>query len=180
MASPLGNKPQDILLRRVHVSELYMQGQTMAEIPGQVGVSVAMVYKDVCWAREQWRTRAADAIEKHKERELAKIDAVEVEAWKGWQRTIGYYVTTTVKSTTVKTGASDGDMVELPGLEETKKKEKLAGDPRFLDIIHRCICKRCDILGLDAPKTLTGPGGGPLSLVFTGVQPPPWSESSHE
>ena len=32
------------------------------------------------------------------------------------------------------------------------RKEEQIGDPRFLDGIMKCISKRCEILGLDAPK----------------------------
>lgn len=165
-----------VLLRRARVSERYCQhGETLAAIARDENVSPQQIHKDLKWCREQWRTQAAAAIEEHRAQELARIDQVEVEAWQAWRRSIGIYITLTTKTTSVMTAGNDGGPVELPGIEETKKKEKLAGDPRFLEIITDCVRQRREILGLDPPKQLTGAGGGPLVLQFAAVPAPPWA-----
>lgn len=142
MAAPKTKTPEQLLARRQQVSELYLQCRSMAEIGRQLGISATQVYRDICWAREQWRTRAADAIEKHKERELVRIDHLELEAWKAWSRSIGR-----VKTTKTETGT--GPQGAIDKISETI--ERKAGDPRFLEVVNKCIESRRKILGLDAP-----------------------------
>lgn len=166
------------LERVARVSEMYLELQSMTQIARQLGLSTTSVYRDICVAREQWRTRAGDAIEEHKKRELAKIDQVELEAWRGWQRTIGVHRIETRKNTTVEATRALGDggsiTVDIPAEEIVNKREKLAGDPRFLEIITRCIESRRKILGLDAPAQVTGAAGGPVRFVIEGIGGAQW------
>lgn len=143
MAAPAAKTKEQLLFRRMRVSELYLECNSMAEIAKIVGVkSIDTVHRDICWAREQWRTRAVEAIEVHKQRELGRIDHLEVEAWKGWERSIG-------KVKTIKTESGTGAQGPIDKTSETT--EKKAGDPRFLDIVGKCVESRRKILGLDAP-----------------------------
>ncbi len=138
--------------RRCLVAELYIQCYTLREISERAGVTVTQIYRDLQWAHEQWRSRAADAIEKLKQTELSRLDWLELEATKAWQRSIGKHVIETVKTTRVDVTASEQEIeADLPADEITRKSERLAGDPRFLDVIADCIKQRRAILGLDAP-----------------------------
>jgi len=130
----------------------------MAAIAQILGCAVGTVYRDICWAREQWRTRAVDAIEKLRQIELGRVDHIEVEAWKAWKRSVGIHEVVTRK-TGMKPGGDGGEIDET-----SEKRERLAGDPRFLDVAGRCVEQRRKILGLDAPtkSELSGPGGSPL------------------
>lgn len=171
MAAAICKSPEQLMARRQKVSELYSEGTySMAEICGLVGVkSVQTVYSDICWAREQWRTKCSEAIDKLKMRELARIDHLEAEAWKAWKRSIGIHTKTTKKSGT-RPGPQGGAFEE-----EREEKEKLAGDPRFLDVVSKCIESRRKILGIDAPQQLTGSDGGPVVVQFAGIsQNLPW------
>lgn len=141
--------PAELMQRRARVAELYLQCHSMAAIGKMLSVSSRTVYIDICWAREQWRTRAADAIETLKQRELAKIDVIEVEAWRGWERSCKPEITKVEK-----TGNRPGDQGG-PFDEQAVTKKGQAGDPRFLQIIDGCIESRRKILGLDAPAKST-------------------------
>jgi hypothetical protein len=146
---PAAKSPELLMVRRQQVAELYLQCHSMAAIGRMMSISSQTVYKDICWAREQWRTRAADAIEAHKQRELARIDAVEVEAWRGWQRSCRPEVSETERSGT-RPGDQGGHFEE-----RSRTRKGQAGDPRFLQIIEGCIESRRKILGLDAPVKST-------------------------
>lgn len=154
--------------RRQQVSELYLGGKSQYEIaeiltpefptPSGKPISQQTIAKDLKIIRSEWRSSAVRNFDAAKSMELAKIDQVELEAWQAWQRSIG-------KSKTVTKHAEAGGSQESPGKRFiTEKVEKLNGDPRFLAVINDCIKRRCDILGLDAPKKLTGDDGGPVSL----------------
>lgn len=162
---PKTKTPEQLAERRQRVSEMYLECQSMADIGRQLGVSAQTIYKDICWAREQWRTRAADAIEVLKQRELAKIDHLEVEAWRGWLRSTGR--TVIVKHDTGSGTLGRGELGQIDKTSETV--EYKAGDPRFLEIIKGCIESRRKILGIDAParSSIENPDGTPL---LTGVR----------
>jgi hypothetical protein len=168
MAAPKTKSKEQRMARVAQVSEMYLQCLSMAEIGRRLGLNASTIYKDICIAREEWRTRYADAIESHKQRELAKLDVVEIEAWRAWQRSIGKYVIETRKSTVIGETKAEG-VDEVPGEEITRKTERLAGDPRFLQIIQGCIESRRKILGLDAParQSLENPDG---SGILSGIR----------
>lgn len=154
--------------RREQVSKLYLGGKSQYEIattltpefptPSGKPISQQTIAKDLKIIRSEWRSSAVRNFDAMKSMELAKVDQVELEAWQAWQRSIG-------KTKTVTKHAEAGGAKEIPGKRFiTEKIEVLNGDPRFLAIINECIKRRCDILGLDAPKRLTGDDGGPVSL----------------
>jgi hypothetical protein len=104
---------------------------------------------------EKFHHTAADSIEKHKQRELPKIDVIESEAVKGWERSIGIHKVTTTKKITIK--AEDGGSsakLEAPACEISVKSQVMEGNPRFLDTVLKCIDARRKILGLDAPANI--------------------------
>lgn len=158
MAAPKTSTREQRMARVAQVSELYLQCLSMAEVGRQLNISAVTVYRDICIAREMWRTRATDAIEKLKQQELAKLDVIEVEAWRGWQRSCKSAVVRYEKSGTRP--GKQGGLFDESGSE----KKNQAGDPRFLDIIKGCVESRRKILGLDAParQSLENPDGTPL------------------
>ena len=86
-------------------------------------------------------------INEAKARELAKIDNLETEYWTAWEKSKEDYKQ---KSTKAK---GTGEVAIT--LEKTTKEVIVYGDPRFLAGIQWCISKRCDIIGIDAPKQTT-------------------------
>jgi hypothetical protein len=170
MAAQKTKTAEQRLARIAQIRELYLQCLSMAEIGRQLGLSAATVYRDICSAREQWRTRAADAIEQHKQRELGKIDIIEVEAWRAWKRSIGIAKTVTTKNTTIEAPDGSND-IELPAEERTVREEDLAGDPRFLEIARKCVEDRRKVLGLDAPvkSAFTDTDGKPVTEIICKV-----------
>lgn len=177
MARPATQTPEQLMARRQRVSELYLQCESMAEIGRQIGVTATTVYRDICWAREQWRARCADAVETHKQRELARIDHLEVEAWRAWKRSCRDAVS--IRHETGSGTLGHGELGQIDKTVETREGQ--AGDPRFLDIVGRCIESRRKILGLDAParSSLENPDGSPLlaGIKITYVNP---EQAKHE
>jgi hypothetical protein len=148
------------LQRQAKVAELYSTGETMRAIALQLSVSLRTVYKDICWANEQARSRAVESIEIHRQRELGKLDHIEYEAWRGWKRSIGKKVTLRTETGTGTIGGGKLGNID----KEFTETHRDAGDPRFLDIGLKCVESRRKILGLDAPvKTmLSNPDGSNL------------------
>lgn len=95
--------------------------------------------------------------------ELAKIDAVEQEAWAGLRASQKALIKTRVEESE-SPGKEDEDGNLLPPvktLRKSKARNRRDGDPRWLDLVLRCSDRRCALLGLDAPKkhAFTSPDG---------------------
>ena len=154
------------------IGELYMQRKTLRQISEIVSpefrpdgpiYSDQAIRKHILKIRQEWRTSRVDNYEAKIDLELSRIDLLEASALAAWERSKGKYVTVTEKDSE-------------SGKEVTRKIETLAGDPRFLDQALKCVNKRCELLGLDAPKrtSLENPDGSALlsGITITYVAPP--------
>lgn len=128
-----------ILERRKNVAARYVRGATQWEIARAFEVDQKTISNDLAAIRKEWLASAVRDMNEIKARELAKIDAAEAEAWKAWTKS---QENAEILRARIRDGAS-----------ETEKVSKgQAGDPRFLDIVLKCIKQRCEILGVLAPK----------------------------
>jgi len=138
--------------RRTQVIQLYLKGWPQTTIAEHLGIGQATVSRDINATHDEWvRSRIQD-MDRLKAIELANNNELKREAWAGWERS-----QQPAESTKVTSDGTD------------KKAEKIVqnrdGDPRFLEVIHKCGIARRDMLGLDAPKRIapTTPDGQPLS-----------------
>lgn len=146
MAAPKRTKIQrekDLL----RTAELYLKGWPQYEIARELKVSQPQIAYDIKDLISRWKEKAVMNIDERKAEELAKIDRLEAEYWKGWEDSRRPTKVSTAQATTA--GAN-------PGKTVTNKEITSAGDPRFLAGVADCIEKRCRILGLHAPTKLQG------------------------
>ena len=92
---------------------------------------------------------------KKKRIELDRIDVVERNAWEGWENS---------KRDTVKTGPGKYSETEVTTTSNS-------GNPRFLEIVIKCIERRCRLLGIDAPiqAEISGKDGQPIAMQYIAV-----------
>lgn len=166
--------------RRSWVARLRRQRYTIAEIATIMQVSYATVAKDLGWLATQWAEARDEEVDTYVNEEVARLDELEREAWRGYHR-------------------STRDVVEEQEYEEaggqfggksgTRKKTlpQPAGDARFLAIVAKSIELRARLRGLldkDARATVAvGADGRPLPVEVTvkhevvppkrDVEPPP-------
>ena len=140
-------------------SDLYLQGKLQAEIAEALGVDQSTVSRDLAALHRKWLDSALVDFSEAKAQELAKIDRLEREYWRAWERSCEDAETMTQKA---RAGRAK---------EATKVTKGQAGDPRFLAGVQWCIERRCKILGIDAPQRteLTGKDGEPLIKVIGGL-----------
>ena len=144
--------PAEISRDRRQISDLYLQGMLQSEIAEQLELGQATVSRDLKALRGEWLASALVDFDEAKAKELAKVDRLEREYWRGWLRSCE-------DAETLRQEGSKGE-----GIGKIVKTAKgQAGDPRFLAGVQWCIDKRCKILGLDAPirKDVTS-GGEPI------------------
>lgn len=135
-------------------SRLYLEGKTQAEIARQLGVSVVCIHRDLKKLGKRWMDKADASFDARKAEELAKLDRLERTSWEAWQR-----------SCQNKVAKGHKDKKGVGGcIEDWEREEERDGDPRFLEVVYKCVLKRMEVLGLDAPKRLwvSGPNGGPI------------------
>jgi predicted transcriptional regulator len=163
MASKKNNaRPQRTATQRERdkriISELYLRGELQADIAKVVGISQATVSLDLASLRGEWLASSLMDFNDRRAQELAKVDDLEREYWTAWKRS--------QQDAEVKTQKMI-DRPEGQSKEAQKRTEGQTGDPRFLVGIQWCVNKRCELLGLDAPKKaeITGKDGEPLYSV---------------
>ncbi len=137
----------------VEVAALYLRAETQESIARIISgkyypdnpLSRQQIGYDIRTIIKRWRKDAVRDISERKAEELARIDALEREYWDAWERS-------------QKNAETDTVMDGPKGKTLISKKEGQVGDPRFLEGVYRCIDKRCEILGLNAPTKLAGVG----------------------
>lgn len=144
------NKPDAVAARRVKVAQMYLRGAWQSDIAAEVGVSQGQVSQDLKAIRSEWRQARVATFEEKVEEELAKVDNLEREYWQAWEKSKSDYSKKSIK----KKGSAE----KPTSLERVDTEVITMGDPRFLAGIQWCINKRCEILGLDAPKKLEHSG----------------------
>ena len=152
------NKIEGVRQRRAKVANLYLQGWYQVDIAEKVGVTQQQVSSDLKVLRKEWLASSIRDFDKARDNELFKIDNLEREYWAAWEKSKTDYSKKSIKA--------KGTKKELNQVEKTDTEVIMIGDKRFMDGIQWCINKRCEILGLDAPKKqeLMGEGGGALKI----------------
>lgn len=149
------NRRFAVTQRRQRVTELYLKGWSQAAIAIDLNVSQSTVSEDVKYVRRKWEQSAIRNFDELRTRELQKLDFIEREAWGAWERS-----QKPAQSATV-TGEGHG--------QQTRKSMKnQIGDPRYMDLVSKCISHRRAITGLDAP------------LQVADVTPPPPEETPEQ
>ncbi len=139
------------------ISDLYLtQRIPQVEIAQKLKISQSTVSIYLDQLADNWVSSALFDFDAAKKKELQNINKTELEAWRAWKQS--------KKLKTIKTheeGIREKGRVNI----DTTRKFKDVGDPRYLDIVMRCIDKRCKILGLDAPQEMKHSGivGAPQS-----------------
>lgn len=166
-------KKTEITNRRQQVAERYLRGAYMSQIADELGVDTATVSRDLAELRKEWLERSINHIDQKKAIELAKLDQLELTYWEAWERSKeNAEVETTeqvgVKQKTKKSKDGEEEFTIVPErIKKNKRVEGQSGNPAFLEGVFKCINKRCEILGLDAPKRQehTGADGGAIEVI---------------
>jgi hypothetical protein len=129
-------QPLKISERREQVADLYVKGWRQMAIAEKLDISQATVCLDLKAIQKFWRESAVRNFDAARDLELQKLDRIEYEAWGAW--------------TESKKPAQSATMTEGTRQQQTRKTLKNQhGNPRYLELIARCIAQRCMILGLN-------------------------------
>jgi hypothetical protein len=141
---------------QVDIATLYLQGKPQHEIADILSkdqnrgytLTQQTISRDMKHIERAWRQSSLVEFNTARARELAKIDNLEREYWKAWDRS------KTEKKHSEKEKTEGEHVKEVTRIQ----KWELIGDHRFLEGVQWCISKRCELLGLDAPLQLQHSG----------------------
>ena len=158
MAARKRNKKQ-LLADQALIANLYLKGWRQVDIAEHltflsaesdrpIKYSVDMIKYDMGIIRDNWMASSLRDFDSAKAEQLAKLDQMELEAWREWQRSCEDYK----KKTATVQGGVACEKIETGGQ---------AGDPRYLTAILSIVERRCRLLGLDLPQKIapTTPDG---------------------
>lgn len=121
-------------LERVeNVAKLWLSGHSLRDIGEIVSKSYAQVRRDLEHARSIWSKSLKENLDFLLNRELARLDTLEAEAWRAWRDSRRDQTSTSY----MKTKSPDGNTVQ-----KGKKVSKTAGEAPFMGIILECIKTR--------------------------------------
>ena len=139
--------PAQIAKCRRLISDYYLRGFTYFDIQKtlrkehKTRISIPTISRDIKAILADWKLTTTLDIDEAKVKELRKLDKVESELWRGWERSYGTFQKKIGK---VQNSAKDGKKQE-----KAVQEWELAGDPKFLLGVVNCIKQRCIILGIE-------------------------------
>lgn len=159
------------------VAPLWRKNYTYREIRVEVmkrlglkAYSLCTVKSDVDTLLHEWQENRLDDTEKKITSELARIDLVIREAWEMWEKSKQDFEKKKGKQKGVPIFDEQGVQIKVKTtFQEMQNEEYRAkGDARYLDIIIRCIERRCKLLGLDKETVDLNAqfGDGVLKVVY--------------
>jgi hypothetical protein len=166
----------EVLARRQEVARLYLSRRPIAQIAAELGVARATIHRDLVKIRKAWMKEAVTDLARRKAEEWQRLDNLECTAFSAWERSL---LPIEKRRRQVTRGRAKKDGASLPELtrEETRLEDQ-HGDPRYLEIIYKCVAKLCELLGLTqlpsgTSTTVTVVGGIDLAVVLGHKKLPP-------
>jgi hypothetical protein len=139
------------------MARLRLFGHSQTEIAERLGIGQATVSRDLAEIVKGWKAEAVSDMDEIKAKELAKLDALEVEAYGAWVGSKKESQKTVVEERPGK-GTKDDKPDRGGNLGKFIKIEKQTsdGDPRFLQALLAIQDRRAKILGFDVPVKFDG------------------------
>lgn len=142
---------------RAEIARRYVQGHTQQEIADYLNttfypdnpISRQQVSYDVRLIIDRWVKSSVNHMDQKRAIELAKVDQLEREYYDAWVRSCQDF-TETITDLTGNPG-EQGHVQATRGRRHIRTYHR-DGNPVFLQGVLDCIKKRCELLGLDAPK----------------------------
>lgn len=148
------------------IAGMYLRGMNQWEIAKALAsdperkyeLSRQSISRDLKLIKSRWVQMSVASIAELKARELAKLDELERESWRAWERSTqerkktrtGRKVTGGLQAVADQRTAGPSKQAQADTVDVWREEQQ--GDPRFLTTVMDCIDRRCKLLGLDAPQ----------------------------
>jgi len=129
-AGKIGRLSVERLTRVEQVAEYWLKGKGLRVISQLVGLSIAQVRRDLDHARKLWAQTFRDNLNGLVDKEFARLDRIEAEAWRAWERS-------QAKSIEKTTEVNEG--LEGTTTKRTRKVKQPIGEAAMLAIPLKCV-----------------------------------------
>lgn len=141
------------------VSRLRLEGFTIDQIVEKTGRSRSTVERDWQRVKKRWRREQVETVGMIVETSLEKIALVERNAFTQFNRSVTDTTEKSLRKTTKPLVArtDGGDTVQVGTAEETSQEVKSKaqfGNPKYLEIILRCVEQRMRTAGMEPPTKI--------------------------
>lgn len=124
--------------KTLKVAELWLRGFSLRKISVLTGLSKYKVHDLISKSKLIWRNRKDLALGDVIAEQLRRVDLAEMKAWEAWEKSHQDQVETRVYTT-------------KEGIFKSRTTKSSSGDPRFIDIVLKCIEQRCKLLSVYKP-----------------------------
>lgn len=135
---PKRNKTQKATDKK-KAAKLREQGKTLREISGQLGVSHQQVWQDLKSIENELLEEAKESLQAQREKVLAKLRNVQIEAFSAWKQSLQDKERYTEKMT-------------QNGAETSLMREGQSGNAQHLSNLMKSITEEAKLLGLYLPE----------------------------
>lgn len=128
-----------------------------------------MVHYDLRAVERRWREAQLVNFNEARQRELARLDIIEAELWNAWERSCKRSSSTRDRERRLPgivpraadhaADAEEQKLLERVEREISVRIEERDGDPRFMELVLKCVQARARLLGL-YPKAPSREGPG--------------------
>lgn len=154
---------------RILLTDLMVRGLTLEQMADKLAemrgyrLHFSTINREVRAITDDYKARNDDLLDRHRQRQLMRLDAQEQEAWRAWEKSKEDAIT--------KQGERSSGQPGQNGANGTREKSVVrqsgrVGNAEFLRVMLAIAERRCKLLGLDAPakNVLMNPDG-------TAIQP---------
>lgn len=159
------NKEYQLLDRRRQVAELYLYGKSQWEICRELKICQGTVSNDLAAIRKEWLHLMLRDFDARKSEELAKLDRIEAQAWDSFH--LSKENAEFNRKRMEEAIVTLEEKVEVRGKRKSKQVQKLVpvkkieettstgrdGDPRWMELVFKCVETRLKIMGLFKDQT---------------------------
>ena len=149
---------------RVFLTDLMIRGMSLERMADALAeargyrLHFSTIRRELGIIIDEYKERNDDLLDRHRQRQLMRLDAQEAEAWRAWEKSKEDAITKQGERTTGQNGAAGGREKSLV------KQAGRVGNAEFLRVMLSIAERRCKLLGLDAParNVLMNPDGSPI------------------
>lgn len=112
------------------VAEYWLKGKGLRTISQLVGKSITQVSRDLNHALALWSKSFRDNLNSLVDKEFARLDRIEAEAWRAWERS---------QAKSIETSTEVNEGLEGTTKKKTKKVRRPIGEAAMLAIPLKCV-----------------------------------------
>ena len=152
---------------RILLTDFMVRGMTLEQMADKLAevrgyrLHFTTINREVRLITDEYKKRNDDLLDRHRQRQLMRLDAQEQEAWRAWEKSKEDAITKQGERISGQAGQNGAAAAREKSLV---KQSGRVGNAEFLRVMLSIAERRCKLLGLDAPakNVLMNPDGSAI------------------